>query len=287
MATIKPPPVIAGAARQPAIRNQECFTLIELLVVVAIIAVLVAILLPALNSAREQARTAICSARIRTIGLAMTYYTEDYNEHFPWNRNSHPQSNWIQWYYMLGPSSYNSVAYGAPAWLDRGTDKWREFFTCPTEEAMQQVFNDFTYVANFWVLTSSGVNGPNGRTDILPHPQDNYMNADGYWSFKKSAWSNPARAPMMMDGQVSYGPYLHLLSLYSAIQPATVSGYANWHRIGFMEQIGQMHQGGGNFCFLDLHVEKVPYRKGPAGKEWTWYKYAFNWLPDGIPVSGD
>ena len=50
------------------------FSLVELLVVLAIVGMLIALLLPAVQSARESARTIHCRSNLRQIGIALNIY---------------------------------------------------------------------------------------------------------------------------------------------------------------------------------------------------------------------
>jgi len=59
------------------------FTLIELLVVISIIAMLISILLPALSSAREEAKTVRCAAGMQQLGVALASCQTEYNGFFP------------------------------------------------------------------------------------------------------------------------------------------------------------------------------------------------------------
>lgn len=79
-----------------SVRKKQTFTLIELLIVIAIIAILAALLLPALNKAREKARSIHCVGKLRQIGQAANLYAGDYAGVLPPRPD---YRSWHGWYY--------------------------------------------------------------------------------------------------------------------------------------------------------------------------------------------
>ena len=124
-------------------RQSDRFTLIELLIVIAIIAVLAGMLLPALNQARNSARTASCVSRIKQLSTVGLMYINDFKEYvisyknFGDNRPGDTASylkehgiikkidysNVNGWYYYQGGTDMNKSFF-----------RYAPFLQCPAED---------------------------------------------------------------------------------------------------------------------------------------------------------
>ena len=138
----------------------NCFTLIELLVVIAIIAILAGMLLPALKNAKDWAKSADCSNRLKQWGTALTMYADDNYEYFPIIQDK-TKAGWLYWYQIM-PTYMPSVLTGKAATNEGG---YKSFIRCPAGTGDSGTYPD--YAPNNFVfprtIYADGTWSTNGR----------------------------------------------------------------------------------------------------------------------------
>jgi prepilin-type N-terminal cleavage/methylation domain-containing protein/prepilin-type processing-associated H-X9-DG protein len=126
-------------------RKIRIFTLTELLVVVAIIAILASMLLPALNKARDKARSLNCGSRIRQLSTFMHLYISDNNDSFYYSING----NWSGAYSIKNPGFVNYVGYSV---ADPDHQNSSNIYTCPGYvRDIKNTYQKMSYGINYYL----------------------------------------------------------------------------------------------------------------------------------------
>jgi prepilin-type N-terminal cleavage/methylation domain-containing protein len=101
--------------------QRRAFTLIELLVVIAIISLLVSILMPSLKKAKDLARRAASMANLRSIGIGMALYAEQFNGELPRHTSTSPPTHATRYWYA---SQLDALAKEMGCFTDNGPGGW-------------------------------------------------------------------------------------------------------------------------------------------------------------------
>jgi prepilin-type N-terminal cleavage/methylation domain-containing protein len=171
----------------PAKRGLQGFTIVELLIVVAVISILIALLLPAVQTARERARSVQCRNNLLQIGVALQHYNMTHRVLPPGCVNatapvtSVDPGYGLSWTVQILPfmgetATYRQVDFGDPRWSFFSAEQRAELLTAIAEREAQTADQDGSHDTSTNAFDgrpdsdSSGGLGPGDPTDRVFPP---------------------------------------------------------------------------------------------------------------------
>ena len=218
-------------------KNKD-FTLIELLVVIAIIAILASMLLPALNKARDRAKSISCLSNLKQLGMLVRNYADSYEGYiYPSTQYGRDTINKLADYQKTGATG---VLYDTTVslWVD-GSDK--TFHCLSTAIVLSDIFKT-SYSLNPYTCAPDRNGSPwKGRITLIKKTSQVYILGDG---------PRP-----MLDG--CYRERWGFISFINTINPNLKTSYSR--HAGYRNQVYADGHAGSIKLKFNSDVEMAPY----------------------------
>ena len=231
------------------------FTLIELLVVIAIIAILAGMLLPALNAARDKAKSINCLGNLKQMGLTINQYVADNKDYLPTANitvnpaveGASPNTSWVG---VLIPYINPAVKVGTSSTTSGILPGIPKTFFCPT-----------TFYSGYCLKTVG-----NGITQTATHVGYGFNRNMGYSATDANDWRKPMKinhsgisghlTRTVLIGDIK-GNDIDNSSYHYAIWPQTPTDYLSYAGNGGLKIA---HGNNANILFIAGNSASVSYK---------------------------
>lgn len=244
-------------------RLRQGFTLVELLVVIGILTVLVALLLPALSKVRKHALEVKCAANLRSIGQALTMYTQHHGYYPGGFIYTPPSGGYALWpvrlrtfmggeqgaFYCPAADERSEWTRDGPSPFGRATTHMPGFGYEAGEPLLDWERSHFSYGYNVWgngdvnastyIQKGLGTGVLNRSIPVAPRDRDRFR------ELRASRVKNPARMIAIADSTPD--GVCDFMILPHDTDSQNIARKPRW--------VSSVHRGGANVLFCDGHVE--------------------------------
>jgi len=203
--------------------RKNTFTLIELLVVIAIIAVLAGMLLPSLSKAKESAKSTFCISNLKSWGVGMILYQNDFNSWQPdyyqvyagngtkYGLNTSVTNKpWMALFFNRSGKIWSDMPH--LGYIDLPCSNWmnKTDYTPPSGIANCPSEQEQTVQLGVHYMINTVPRGASASNDPLPQNEPNFTRDDVNLFYLTSKLKNPGAIPMVFDSLGYNSPRAYL-----------------------------------------------------------------------------